>query len=116
MIVFPTKHYIVFDFETTGTDPEKDEVVEISAMKYNNGEKYATMTMLVRPTVPISSEASAVTGITNELVETNGKNPAEAWKLFREFIEELPLIGHNILRFDYLFLKRALSRYNLKPI
>lgn len=35
--LFP-KDYVVFDFETTGLDTKKDDVIEIGAIKIINGE------------------------------------------------------------------------------
>ena len=30
--------FVAIDLETTGLDPNKDKIIEISAVKFNNGE------------------------------------------------------------------------------
>ena len=61
--------YVVFDFETTGLNPfDGDRIIEMSAVRVINHkvvEKFAT---LVNPEQPISPEATAVNGITDDMV------------------------------------------------
>ena len=41
--------YVVFDLETTGISPVKDEVIEISAVKVREGKVVDTFSSLVNP-------------------------------------------------------------------
>lgn len=50
--------YVVLDTETTGLSPEKDQVVEIGIITVKNGEITNEYTSLIKPTIPISSEAT----------------------------------------------------------
>ena len=60
---------VFFDLETTGISIVKDRIVEISVLKvYPNG-KEEQRTIRVNPEMPISAEASAVHGITDEDVK-----------------------------------------------
>ena len=43
-----TEHVII-DFETTGFSPQTDEIIEIGAVKYLNGEKVGRFVTLVNP-------------------------------------------------------------------
>jgi len=97
--------YVVFDFETTGLNPfDGDRIIEMSAVRVINHkvvEKFAT---LVNPEQPISPEATAVNGITDDMVEDAPKMK-EALTEFIDFIGDDILVGHNIKSFDMNFLK-----------
>ncbi len=60
--------YVVFDFETTGINPNRDAIIEISAVKVKSGEIMAVFSSLVNPQMPIPYGATQVNGITNEMV------------------------------------------------
>ncbi len=48
LIDFPLE-YTVIDLETTGLDPEYNDIIEISAIKYKNCEEIDRFTSLVQP-------------------------------------------------------------------
>lgn len=96
------KNYVVFDLETTGIDPERDAIIEISAIKvvYNEiAEEYST---LVNPRRHIPAAATAVNGITDGMVE-GAPDIREAIEGFVSFIGDDILVGHNIHTFDTNF-------------
>ena len=97
--------YVVFDLETTGISPYSDKVVEISAVKVKDGEVVDEFTSLVNPECHISEDASAVNGIYDYMV-ADEPTFEEVLPKFIEFIEELPLMGHNIQAFDLTFIYR----------
>ena len=105
--------YVVYDLETTGTNPRRDEVVEIAAQRYRNGRAVgAPFYTLVRPTRRnfIPRAASAVHGITWQDV-ADAPTLAEALPAFLDYIGEETLVGHNVRRFDNRFLDRALDEH-----
>src|SRR5262245_3638421 len=56
--------YAVFDCETTGTDPERDEIVSLALVLLDaDGNETCRFGSLVRPSCPIPKEASAIHGI-----------------------------------------------------
>jgi len=59
----------VIDFETTGTDPEKDRVIEMGIVCFEKGKVTRRESLLIHPTIPIPAEARAVHGITDEELE-----------------------------------------------
>lgn len=61
--------YVVFDLETTGIFPKRDEVVEISAIKVREGQVVEEFTTLVNPQRPIPYGASAINNITDDMVK-----------------------------------------------
>ena len=100
-----TPDYVVFDLETTGVSPYTDKVVEISAVKVRNHVKVDEFSTLVNPGHHIPEDASAVNGIYDEMVE-EAPTFEDVLPKFIEFIEELPLVGHNIHAFDMGFIYR----------
>lgn len=61
--------YIVVDIETTGLNPEKDEIIEIAAVRYSDNRKVDSFNCLVKPSRPVTEEIIALTGIDNVMLE-----------------------------------------------
>ncbi len=98
--------YVVFDLETTGTSPKTEAIIEISALKVVDGKVVDTFSTLVNPEKPISPGATAVNGITDDMVK-NEPTLDIVLPQFNEFIEEYILVGHNIHCFDMKFIWKA---------
>ena len=103
--------FIVYDLETTGIHPERDEIIEIGALKVCQGNVVDTFSCLIHPHITLPDEIIALTGITQEMVET-GLEKEEAIRKFIEFASEDTVLGHNI-SFDYKFMKVAADRLSL---
>ncbi|MFV8475748.1 exonuclease domain-containing protein [Mycoplasma sp. VS403A] len=96
-------NYVVLDIETTGLQPYNDEITEIAAIKVKNGKIVEQFSKLVKIQGVIPPFIVEKTHITNEMLRN--EEPIEiVLAQFLEFIEDLPLIGHNIKTFDYRFL------------
>lgn len=98
------KTYIVYDLETTGLDTTTAEAIEIGAIKIVKGEIKEKRAWLVRPSSPVTDFISQMTGITNAMLEQDGRPPSECWDEFLQFIHGYTLVGHNISRFDNLIV------------
>lgn len=96
------ENYIVFDLETTGINTETDDIIEISAVRVCNHEIKETYTTLVNPGRHIPAGATAVNGITDEMVK-DAPDIGTAIAGFMEFIGDGVLVGHNIHTFDISF-------------
>jgi len=106
--------YVVFDIETSGLNPHKDKIIEIGAVKYKNNKKVDEFSYLIDPGINISNIITKVTGLTdNDLM--GQKTIDEVLPMFLDFIEDYPIIGHNV-RFDYDFIEANITRLNLKHI
>lgn len=109
-IEIDTKDYVIFDLETTGISTSYDEVIEISALKVQDGIVTNEFSELVNPGRNIPSAASRVNGITDDMVKD-----APAFEgVLREFLEfagDHILIGHNIHSFDMKFIYRDCLKY-----
>ncbi len=102
--------YVVFDLETTGMSADYDRVVEISGIKVMDHKPVDEFSTLVNPGCHISSSASAVNGIYDDMVADSPRFE-EVLPKFIEFIGELPLVGHNINSFDMKFIYRDSEEY-----
>jgi len=99
--------YIAFDLETTGLNPDKDKITEIAACRFVNGEFIEEFTTLINPGIPIPKNITALTGITNKMVE-DAHSIKDTLPDFLKFIGSTPLVAQNI-NFDYGFITNNLS-------
>lgn len=101
--------FIAFDLETTGTVPGVDQIVEIGAVRFVNGEPEAIFATLVDPRRPIPPGASAVNGISDDMVK--GKPTIETLlESFAEFCGDDILVAHNA-PFDAQFLTSDIKKH-----
>lgn len=95
--------FVVVDVETTGLKPANNDIIEVSAIRYEKGFRpVSCFTTLLKPRNPIPEDATRVNHITDEMVE--GKPGfSEIAESFSEYISGCNLVGHN-LSFDLKFL------------
>jgi len=101
--------FIAFDLETTGIQPKNDAVVEIGAVRFRGREPAETFCTLINPGRPIPPDASAVNGISDEMVADKPGIETVLSDL-AEFCGELPLVAHNA-PFDFKFLLAAVEKH-----
>lgn len=101
--------YVVIDLETTGLDREKDEILELGAVRIIDHEIAEQFSALVQPEGEIPKEITELTGITMEMVRAEGMEPDRALMEFWTFVGESPMVGYN-LRFDRGFLGRSSAK------
>lgn len=99
---------ILLDTETTGLDARKDEIIEIGMVKFAylpDGRIVGvrdTFSAFNEPSVPIAAEITALTGITDEMV--NGQRIDEA--SMNSFVDDgVIVVAHNS-GFDRKFAER----------
>ena len=104
--------FTAIDIETTGLGPEKSKIIEIGAVKYEDGVQKEVFSTLVNPQIAgIPSRITELTGITDEMVKDAPCEAEAMGSLFRFLEGETVLLGHNI-PFDFSFLKVAAGRLN----
>ena len=110
--------FTAFDIETTGLTPVVDRIVEIGAVRFRGDEIIDTFEAFVDPGVPISHGASAVNGITDEMVQGN-PTIEEVLPRFLDFLGDAAPVAHHA-PFDVGFLSYDISRLGLsvtdKPV
>jgi DNA polymerase III epsilon subunit-like protein len=100
---------MVIDTETTGVDLQSARIVELGAAWYRNDSLVTSHGRLINPEVPIPAEASAIHGITDELV-AGALTLREAAPRFLERVRAAPAVaGYNILHFDAPLLAHLLG-------
>ena len=60
--------FVVFDLETTGFSPSKNQIIEIGAVKVENGSITERFSTFVNPKVPIPFEIEQLTSINDDMV------------------------------------------------
>lgn len=105
------RDYVVFDLETTGLSPKNSKIIEIGALKYKNFELVDEFSYLINPEEPIPDFITSLTGITDNMVKDKETIDTILPK-FLDFIDGLPVIGHNI-NFDISFIKYYAKLLNL---
>ncbi|PIE10101.1 MAG: DNA polymerase III subunit epsilon [Rhodobacterales bacterium] len=98
--------FVVFDTETTGLMPHKDEIVQIGAVRVVNGKIVPgeQMDQLVNPGMPIPPASTRVHKVTNEMV-ADAPGIAAAAHMFHRFAQGAVIVAHNA-PFDMAFLRR----------
>lgn len=103
--------FIAFDLETTGTVPGADQIVEVGAVRFIDGKVESVFSTLIDPSRSIPPGATAVNGITDEMVFGKPKIDS-VLAAFADFCQELPLVAHNA-PFDSQFLTSDINRHEL---
>ena len=86
--------FVVFDLETTGFSPLTNKIIEIGAVKIENGKITNRFHTFVNPEVPIPFEIENLTGINDHMVLTAPKIE-EALPDFLEFCGDGVIVAHN---------------------
>ena len=105
--------FVVFDIETTGFSPVNNKIIEIGAVKIQQGEITDRFSVFVNPGVPIPFEIEKLTSINDSMVMD--APPIEViLPQFLDFCQDAVLVAHNA-NFDMSFImenakKQGLSR------
>ncbi|WP_037307318.1 3'-5' exonuclease [Ruegeria halocynthiae] len=102
--------FVVFDTETTGLLPHKDEIVQIGAVRVVNGRIVdgEQLNMLVDPGVPIPPASTRVHKISDNMVQ-GAPDITQAGRIFHQFAQHAVIVAHNA-PFDMAFLRRHANR------
>ena len=96
--------FVVFDLETTGLSNIKDKIIEIGAVKVQNGKIVEHYSTFVNPGIPIPYEITKLTSI-NDAMVIDAPPIEKVLPEFLEFIGDSVLVAHNA-GFDVGFIKQ----------
>lgn len=96
--------FVALDLEFTGTDPQRDEVMEVGAVRFRPGQVLETFHRLVNPYRPVPPEVQRLTGITDRDLRQAPPLAVVAGEL-EEFVGGAPVVGHSVAQ-DLAFLER----------
>lgn len=102
----PKDEVVVFDTETTGLNPKKDEILSIGAVKLKGNKILMSQKfeLFVKPTREVGEQSIKIHQIRNIDLE-NGCEPREAIEQFLHFIGARPLVGY-YLEFDIKMINK----------
>ena len=104
--------YIVVDLETTGLSPAEHEIIEIGAIKVNKQQIVERFHALVKTKAKIPKTITALTGLSDEILQREGRELVDILPEFFAFADDLPVVSHNA-DFDYGFLRAACENCGL---
>lgn len=96
--------FIVFDLETTGFSPVKNNIIEIGGVKVVDGKITDRFSEFVNPKEPIPFKIEQLTGINDSMVAEAG-TVDEILPRFMEFAKGGVLVAHNAA-FDMGFIEK----------
>ena len=105
--------YVVFDLETTGFSPIKDKIIEIGAVKVENGKITERFSTFVNPKIPIPFRITQLTSITDQMV-MDAPDIETVLPQFLEFIGDAVLVAHNA-SFDVGFIEQNCRYQDIVP-
>src|SRR5262245_33211159 len=102
----------IVDIETTGARYMGHRVIEIGALKIQNGQCVDTFHTLINPGRPIPPMITQITGITDQDV-VDAPYFEDIHNDFWEFTKDHIFVAHNV-RFDYGFLRQEFEELGKK--
>ncbi len=96
--------FVVVDLETTGFSPVVDKIIEIGAVRVENGQITKRFSTFVNPQVPIPFKIENLTGINDGMV-MDAPVIGTVLPQFMEFCEGAVMVAHNA-GFDMSFIEK----------
>jgi len=97
--------YCFLDLETTGFDPSKDSIIEVSLVVFEDEVETGRLDRVIIPDKsPMSDFVSQLTGIDQSEIDEQGIYFTEIKDELQALVQDTVIVGHNI-DFDINFLK-----------
>jgi len=107
------ERFVVFDLETTGLKSDIHEIIEIGAIRVNrDSDNHDTFQTLIFPQKRIPRKITEITGISQDMVEKDGRSLEDALLRFIDFVGDDSLVSYNA-EFDMAFIRKATNQ--IKP-
>ncbi|AUD62572.1 hypothetical protein BK010_02835 [Tenericutes bacterium MO-XQ] len=109
------KRILLFDFETTGLYPDREQIIEIGAvLMEKQNDVYVEIDafdQLLLADKPLSPKIIEITHITDEMLLRDGIEQEIACQRFLQMMEGNPLLVAYNIQFDLSFLYYFIRRY-----
>lgn len=112
----PTRLAVYLDVETTGLDPQRDEIIQLAMAPFTYGvdgriyEVGEPFNQLRQPAAPIPAEITQITGIDDAMVAGRSIDPADV----AHFVGPAALVIAHNAAFDRRFLERFCETFTTK--
>lgn len=103
--------YIVIDIETTGPSHLSDEIIEIGALRIEDGKPTEAFHSLIKCKQKLPESIKKLTGLTDEEILNYGRELHIVLEELLKFIREQPLVCHNV-SFEFNFIQAACRKEN----
>ena len=103
--------YVAFDLETTGLSSQKDEIIEIGAVRMQGGKELDRFQTFVNPRRRLEQKIVELTGITDAML-ADAPSIEKVLPEFLEFVGDRVLVAHNA-DFDTGFIREACRKQGL---
>ena len=103
--------YVAFDLETTGLSSQKDEIIEIGAVRMQGGKELDRFQTFVNPGRRLEQKIVELTGITDAML-ADAPSIETVLPEFLEFVGDRVLVAHNA-DFDTGFIREACRKQGL---
>jgi len=106
------KLIVILDLETTGTDIVRDRIVQFAGLRFDHDfiAPSQKIDILINPEMPISANATAVHGLTDQHVVLKDIFKEQAQLLF-DFLDGADYGGFNHIQFDIPLLSEEFGRH-----
>lgn len=99
---------VFVDIETNGLSPASGRIIEVAAIRVENGEVVQELTKLIDPGTPLPYFTTKLTGITDN--DMRGAPAfAEVAEELHQILDGAVFVAHNV-NFDYSFIKQEFAR------
>ncbi|NMB46578.1 MAG: UvrD-helicase domain-containing protein [Firmicutes bacterium] len=102
----------VFDTETTGVSLGHDEIVELAALRIEQGREVGRFHRYLGNTKPVGP-SEHIHGLSDDFLQSAGEDPADVLREFLSFAKGSVVVGHNV-GFDIGMLRAYGRRLGLK--
>ena len=111
--VMPAGACTIVDIETTGLDCTRDVIIEVAAVRVEDGRVTGEYQCLVRQQAAVPELVVKLTGITDDMLQAQGVEEREALAGLLAFMGKTRIVGYNI-KFDMGFIAAACARQGLE--
>lgn len=112
-VTIAVSDYYVLDFETTGLNPQTDEIIQYALLRYEDGEQRGLSTGVVKITAgSVPDFVEGLTGLTYYRIQSEGDDIVSVLTYLSQELEGKTVIFHNA-PFDVAFMKQHMTNHNI---